>query len=309
MHANILPFQHQYNHATLRMATLHTTHSLRKGIATAYRFVAKRNFQDHKHHSSPIHKPFNELITNPATTETTQPIRLYPEWITDVDTHIAETKEKAYKDDEMASEKLRVYSDGSMIDGGVGGAAVLMKGERIIRELRFYLGSADKYTVYEGEVVGMILAVKLLRDEITARGGRRITMALGVDCQEAIRATGPFQSKPGHYLMDNFLNELHTLLLYDNNKKLIIRWSAGHIGIPGNKQADEQAKRAARGEMSKTRLLPASLRSPNNTPITLPVSKPTAPKRTINKISCKKASRSANMNLSEGKRNVDKSFE
>lgn len=51
----------------------------------------------------------------------------------------------------MAREELRVYSDGSMIDGGVGGVAVLMEGERRIREIRFCLGSAVKYTVYEGE--------------------------------------------------------------------------------------------------------------------------------------------------------------
>lgn len=115
----------------------------------------------------------------------------------------------------------------------------------------------------------MILAVKLLRDEIITMGGRRRTMALGVDNQAAIMATSASQSQPGHYLMDNFHDDLHDLLSYDNNDKLIIRWSAGHIGIPGNKQADELAKRAARGEMSETHLLPASLRSPNDTPITL----------------------------------------
>ncbi|KIK36725.1 hypothetical protein CY34DRAFT_35589, partial [Suillus luteus UH-Slu-Lm8-n1] len=163
-HANMLPFQHnlknQCHHATLGMATLQPTHSLHKGIATAYHCLAERNFEGNKRHPSPIHKTFNEFKIN--STETIQSVRHLSELTTDVETHIAETKERAYKEDEMAREELRAYSDGSMIDGGVGGAAVLMKGKEKIRERRFYLGSADKYTVYEGEVVGMILAVKLL---------------------------------------------------------------------------------------------------------------------------------------------------
>jgi hypothetical protein len=40
--------------------------------------------------------------------------------------------------------------DGSAIEGGVGGAAVLMEGERRVRESRFYLGKVEEHTVYEG---------------------------------------------------------------------------------------------------------------------------------------------------------------
>ncbi|KAG2336381.1 hypothetical protein BDR05DRAFT_832020, partial [Suillus weaverae] len=55
--------------------------------------------------------------------------------------------------------------------------------------------------------------------------------------------------------------------------KLIVRWSAGHIGIPGNEQADEQAKKAARGDTSHPHTLPTSLLSSTNSPLTLPASK------------------------------------
>jgi hypothetical protein len=37
-----------------------------------------------------------------------------------------------------------------VIDGGVGGATVIMEGERRFRESRFHLGTADTHTVYEG---------------------------------------------------------------------------------------------------------------------------------------------------------------
>lgn len=158
----------------------------------------------------------------------------------DVELRIASKPEEAHLEDTIADEDLRVYSDGSAIDGGIGGAAVLMEGDRMVDERRFYLGKTEEHTVYEGEIVGMILAVELLRERMRRRGRARPTMALGVDNQAAIRATGGFQSKPGHYLIDIFHDDLRRLLPRNDDHKLIIRWSAGHIGIPGNEAADAQ---------------------------------------------------------------------
>jgi len=118
----------------------------------------------------------------------------------------------------MAQEDLRVYSDGSAIDGGVGGTAVLMRGEEVVREKRFHLGSDKEHAVYEGELIGMILAVELLREE-----GGKGTLALGVDNQAAITATGAFNSKPGHYLMDIFHDDLRKIIPAHDQRKLVIR--------------------------------------------------------------------------------------
>lgn len=272
-HFMMLDIPRNHGHrAALRLATLHTTHPLHKGIASVHRYLANKDLTKQK--LLPTHKPFRDFNIKPKATETILPIRHYPNWPADVKVKIAESKEKALADDIGAREELRAYSDGSAVVGGVGGAAVVMVGGRIIRESRFYLGTVDEHTPHEGEVVGMILAVKLLEEEMRARGGRR-TMSLGADNQAAIRSTHIFQSKPGHhdYLMDKFHNELRTLPPSEVYGKLIIRWSPGHFGIPGNEQADEQAKRAAKGDTSDPHLLPSSLRSPTNTPITLPVSK------------------------------------
>ena len=43
---------------------------------------------------------------------------------------------------------------------------------------------------------------------------------------------------------------------------LTIRWTAGHEGLEGNELADEEAKEAAKGHTSETKLLPSYLRKP-----------------------------------------------
>jgi hypothetical protein len=63
-----------------------------------------------------------------------------------------------------------------------------------------------EHTVCEGEPVGMILVVELLKE------GGLGSLALGVDNQAAIAATGAFNSKPGHYLMDIFHDDLRKLI-------------------------------------------------------------------------------------------------
>jgi hypothetical protein len=190
------------------MATFPPHHPLFKGIKLAHTNCSTHNFESTRKFPSPIHSLLKAFRTNPNRMEKILPVRHYTKWHPDVTTEIAEDSETALSADEHAQEDTHVYSDGSAIDDGVGAAAVLMGGGVEVEALRFHLGSVKNHTVYEGELVGMVLAVELLRKE----AGRRDSMALGTDNQAAIRVTQAFNSKSGHYLMDIFHDDLRTII-------------------------------------------------------------------------------------------------
>lgn len=63
-------------------------------------------------------------------------------------------------------------------------------------------------------------------------------MTLGDNQLEAaIGSTTAFQSKPGHYLVDAFHDDLQTILPEVDGRKMMIRWSTGHIGITGKESS------------------------------------------------------------------------
>ena len=74
------------------------------------------------------------------------------------------------KDDAAAAEAgwvakpgYRVYTDGSDCDGGVGASAVLYRpGIAEPTVLRYRLGDSTRHSVYEAEIVGLLLAAHLL---------------------------------------------------------------------------------------------------------------------------------------------------
>jgi hypothetical protein len=74
----------------------------------------------------------------------------------------------------------------------------------------------------------MILVVQLFKE-----AGGEGTGALEVDNQVIIRSIDTFQSKTRHFLVNKFYNNLKNLLLEENRRKLVIRWTPGHKGIAG----------------------------------------------------------------------------
>ena len=69
-------------------------------------------------------------------------------------------------------------------------------------------------------------------------------------------------NKSGQHLAANLLQIAKQLLDSRDNRKfrLTFRWSAGHVGIQGNEEADKAAKEAAEGGSSDRKDLPPCLR-------------------------------------------------
>ena len=183
--------------STLQLATLPNNHPLAKHIKGVYR--------NQKRHKSPLHRLLEHLDVHPPTMEKILPVRHHPKWQPETTVQISDDPQKVARQDEKAEEEdnICVYTDGSGQDGKIGVAAVLRRKGTTIKTIKYHLGSDKNHMVYEAEVVGMLLAMELLRGE---RGARKVS--LGINNQAAILALKALKSGSGHYLMDWFHKSL-----------------------------------------------------------------------------------------------------
>lgn len=139
----------------------------------------------------------------------------------------------------------------------------------------------SEHTVYEGEIVGLTLALHLL----TKLGSQfHAPIIVGTDSQAVIKALNNQRPHPAHYLLDEVHNaaeklharqhKLRNAAAYkearhngetwsDRTRNVIdlqIHWTPGHVGFEPNERADEIAKQAAQGVSSDSKLLPVYLR-------------------------------------------------
>ena len=158
------------------------------------------------------------------------------------------------------SHDICIYLDGSGYEGHIGGAAVLKQNGHTESTLHFDLGSTHHYIVYKGEIAGMLLATKLLR----WTKGCISTISLGLEYRVEIQASTYLKLELSHYLMDAFHDNLQLALNIQGIEKTTVRWTPGHTGIPGNKEADLKAKEAAKDNASLPHLLPKFLQKVKN---------------------------------------------
>jgi hypothetical protein len=78
---------------------------------------------------------------------------------------ITENKENSAREAENAAKEIQVFLDRSAHGGKVGVAAVLIRKDKPDRILHYHLGPKSKHTVHEAELVGMILALHLIKME------------------------------------------------------------------------------------------------------------------------------------------------
>ena len=145
-------------------------------------------------------------------------------------------------------------------NGNIGTAAVLKQEGKPDRTIRYHLGPAELHMVYEVELVSILMGLHLLKTEHKGK----VKCALSVDNQAALKVFSSDMTKLGQHITVKLLQAVKQLKAHKNNShfKLTFRWSAGHVGIKGNEEANGEVKRAAEGESLDPRDLPPYLHKP-----------------------------------------------
>jgi ribonuclease HI len=108
-------------------------------------------------------------------------------------------------------------------------------------------------TTYEMEVVGIILAMWIIRN---IPSSSHTMISLYTDSQAFLRSITKCATGPSHYLVEAF----HSADKLPNY--LWLKWISGHSEVKGNERADELAKSATQGLSSPPMDLPPLLHQP-----------------------------------------------
>ena len=243
------------HHAALRLASVPPEHPLHKPVKHSTSRYIRR-------HRSPLHVLFNGYDFDHKRLEKIpfKPRNPASKGKLPFTIRIPHNKEASIEEALRANEKVQVYSDGSATNNRVGAAAILIRPGKPHRTLHLHLGPDSKHMVHEAELVGILLALQLIKSE---KGGQT-SFLIGVDNQAALAAFSSDMRSPAHSIAREALR-LGSVIEKKRNKKrysLKLQWTAGHEGIPGNKLADKEAKRAAEGLTSEAALLPPFLKWP-----------------------------------------------
>jgi ribonuclease HI len=257
-HMNILPIDLHMDiirhRAALRIATLPSTHPLYGDMRESIENARTTHTTALMH----LHRAYH---IDPNRIETVEVVRRPPWWNPAFRTAIARNKEDAIAEDaeHARTEQVRVYSDGSAYQGGVGAGAVLIRTgangeETATRKLMLHLGSDRHYTVHAAETVGLLLAAHLLRTEPRLPS----PTSIGIDNQAAILGCTRYRHGRGQWAVDTFRDRIEELTR-ETDTQVLVRWTPGHVGIAGNELVDSVAKAAAKGHSSPEHELPDEL--------------------------------------------------
>ncbi|CAK1577941.1 unnamed protein product [Parnassius mnemosyne] len=130
--------------------------------------------------------------------------------------------------------KPRLYTDGSKLEGKVGGAVSVWKDGSEIRKSTFRLESYC--SVYQAELTAILKALDMM-----CKFGELKKGIILSDSRSALECLTDSSSL--HPLAAEIRERIRSLV--NKNGEVKFYWIKAHIGIPGNERADELAKKAA----------------------------------------------------------------
>jgi ribonuclease HI len=169
---------------------------------------------------------------------------------------------------EHRGDGIAIYTDGSGAGEQVGAAAVMYRNGKFERCLQFNLGSKRKYTSYEGELVGVLLALHLVNTTELPREKVRIY----TDNRAAVVSLLSKRKQNLQYLIDEIMATTEAISRYEARQTTeqltnshppltpTFVWVPSDHDIPGNKMAHNKAREAAQDYSNNLKDLPRKLR-------------------------------------------------
>jgi len=272
VHANIKPIAIQLGETILKSYARYTTRPTNHPLYPAIRKTAKRMVQRHK---TALHLHAEASTIGNLEMETITATRAQPGSTSPHRFREAANKEESIKwDSENFSNGTMLYTDGSGYRDMVGASAVLYENGHEIDSLKFQLGTAGNHTVFEGELVGILLGIHLA----SKHPGTRASVNFSIDNQATIRAIQNNARQPAQYLIDEIHRTADALQGHlederqqdqpyrlgneteaESHELISFTWVAGHMDSVGNERADVLAKEAAEFGSSNQNDLPVFL--------------------------------------------------
>ena len=266
VHANLTPIGTLLKETSLRgyarLSTRPHTHPITPLITRTHK-------QQPKRHTTALHYLAQTAKFNLNEMEKIPPTRQRPGTAPAFTTNIVSTKEASIEVDKALFLRGRmVYMDGSGFKGAIGVAVVLYVDGIKKVHLQYQLGPDTRHTVFEGELVAIILGLHLNRNII----GLIKSINLSIDNQAMIKTMHKNWLQPAQYLIDEIKRIMKSIHEEETRKRtrqnaqdrpkleINLTWVAGHMGLKGNEAADELAKEAAEFGSSSDDLLPLFLR-------------------------------------------------
>ena len=150
-----------------------------------------------KRHLLPIHHLLHHACLDPKQIKVALPVRKSPGYSPPFDISIPPSKDDVLTFSILTETEapVRIYSDSSGFEGGIGAVAWLYLKDRLVKTLWCYLGTVKEHMVYEVEGVGLAMGLHLLKDL-----NIKLThpMVLGSNSQAPIRVLNNQCSHPGN---------------------------------------------------------------------------------------------------------------